>query len=89
MVRQFLLATMLALSSIGTGGWLQERADVNSALLQWREMARELLGAIRIGAVNCGDEWILCQSQGIFAYPTLKMYPQVVLQSLMCFNTQN
>ena len=39
-------------------------------------MARELEGVIRIGAVNCQDEWMLCRSQGIRSYPSLLMYPQ-------------
>ena len=39
-------------------------------------MARELEGVIRIGAVNCQDDWMLCRSQGIRSYPSLLMYPQ-------------
>ena len=46
-------------------------------MLQWREVARELEGVIRFGAVNCGDEWQLCRMQGIHAYPSLMMYPAV------------
>ena len=46
-------------------------------IFQWREVARELDGVIRIGAVNCGDEWMLCQHQGIRSYPSLIMYPAV------------
>jgi len=41
----------------------------------WREMARELDGVIRIGAVNCADERQLCQLQGIHGYPSLILYP--------------
>lgn len=41
----------------------------------WREVARELEGVIRIGAVNCEDEWQLCRMQGIRSYPSLIMYP--------------
>ncbi|XP_065051980.1 dnaJ homolog subfamily C member 10-like [Rhopilema esculentum] len=41
----------------------------------WREVAKELDGIIRIGAVNCQDEWGLCTSQGIQSYPSLKLYP--------------
>jgi len=41
----------------------------------WREMARELDGVIRIGAVNCADERQLCQLQGIHGYPSLVLYP--------------
>ncbi|XP_065834380.1 dnaJ homolog subfamily C member 10-like [Oscarella lobularis] len=41
----------------------------------WREVARELEGVLRIGAVNCGDEWNLCQQQGVRSYPSLLIYP--------------
>ncbi|XP_060064425.1 dnaJ homolog subfamily C member 10-like [Ylistrum balloti] len=41
----------------------------------WRELARELEGVIRIGAVNCEDDWQLCRMQGIRSYPSLIMYP--------------
>ncbi|KAK3083050.1 hypothetical protein FSP39_012593 [Pinctada imbricata] len=41
----------------------------------WREVARELEGVIRIGAVNCEDDWQLCRMQGIRSYPSLVMYP--------------
>lgn len=41
----------------------------------WREVARELEGVIRIGAINCEDDWQLCRMQGIRSYPTLMMYP--------------
>lgn len=40
----------------------------------WREMARELEGVIRVGAVNCEDDWQLCRMQGIQSYPSLVMY---------------
>lgn len=40
-------------------------------------MARELDGIIRIGAINCQDEWGLCTSQGIQSYPSLKLFPTV------------
>jgi len=46
-------------------------------LLQWREVARELFGVIRIGAVNCADDMFLCQEKGIHSYPTLVLYPEV------------
>ncbi|ESP03215.1 hypothetical protein LOTGIDRAFT_171701 [Lottia gigantea] len=42
----------------------------------WRRLAKELEGVIRIGAVNCGDEWQLCRMQGIRSYPSLVMYPE-------------
>lgn len=41
----------------------------------WREVARELEGVVRIGAVNCDDDYHLCSSQGIRSYPTLLSYP--------------
>ncbi|KAL4217269.1 DnaJ subfamily C member 10 [Mactra antiquata] len=41
----------------------------------WREVGRELDGVVRIGAVNCEDEWQLCRMQGIRSYPSLMMYP--------------
>ncbi|XP_067687759.1 dnaJ homolog subfamily C member 10-like [Haliotis asinina] len=42
----------------------------------WREVARQLEGVIRIGAVNCEDDWQLCRMQGVRSYPSLIMYPQ-------------
>nr|CAD7580575.1 unnamed protein product [Timema californicum] len=42
---------------------------------EWRKMARELEGVVRIGAVNCVDEWNLCNMEHIASYPTLKIYP--------------
>ncbi|KAK2178973.1 hypothetical protein NP493_521g01093 [Ridgeia piscesae] len=42
----------------------------------WREVARELEGVIRIGAVNCEDDWHLCTRQNIHSYPSLVMYPK-------------
>ena len=44
---------------------------------QWREVARELEGVIRFGAVNCQEEWNLCRRQGIPSYPSLVLYPTV------------
>ncbi|XP_029214585.2 dnaJ homolog subfamily C member 10-like [Acropora millepora] len=41
----------------------------------WREVARELEGVLRIGAVNCQEEWNLCRQQGIQSYPSLVLYP--------------
>uniref|UniRef100_A0A0K0D7Z1 Thioredoxin-like_fold domain-containing protein n=1 Tax=Angiostrongylus cantonensis TaxID=6313 RepID=A0A0K0D7Z1_ANGCA len=32
-------------------------------------------GAIRIGAVNCAEDPGLCQSQRVYAYPSLVLYP--------------
>jgi DnaJ family protein C protein 10 len=41
----------------------------------WRRLARELEGVIRIGAVNCEDDWVLCRQEGIRSYPSLFVYP--------------
>ncbi|GAB1598037.1 dnaJ homolog subfamily C member 10-like [Argonauta hians] len=41
----------------------------------WREVARQLDGVVRIGAVNCQDDWNVCRMQGIRSYPTLMLYP--------------
>lgn len=46
---------------------------------QWREVAKELEGVIRFGAVNCQEEWNLCRRQGIQSYPSLVFYPTVSL----------
>uniref|UniRef100_A0A8C5BJ18 DnaJ homolog subfamily C member 10 n=1 Tax=Gadus morhua TaxID=8049 RepID=A0A8C5BJ18_GADMO len=40
----------------------------------WREVAKEMDGVIRIGAVNCGDNGHLCRSKGINSYPSLYVY---------------
>ncbi|XP_071370047.1 dnaJ homolog subfamily C member 10 [Centroberyx affinis] len=40
----------------------------------WREVAKEMDGVIRIGAVNCGDNNRLCRSKGITSYPSLYLY---------------
>uniref|UniRef100_A0A4W3JP26 DnaJ homolog subfamily C member 10 n=1 Tax=Callorhinchus milii TaxID=7868 RepID=A0A4W3JP26_CALMI len=40
----------------------------------WREFAKEMDGVIRIGAVNCGDNRMLCRSKGINSYPSLYIY---------------
>ncbi|XP_048776636.2 dnaJ homolog subfamily C member 10-like [Ostrea edulis] len=41
----------------------------------WREVAKELEGVIRIGAVNCEDDYMLCQQNGIHSFPSLVMFP--------------
>uniref|UniRef100_A0A914S384 Uncharacterized protein n=1 Tax=Parascaris equorum TaxID=6256 RepID=A0A914S384_PAREQ len=33
-------------------------------------------GALRIGAVNCAEDPILCQSQNVVGYPSLVLYPE-------------
>ncbi|XP_066593940.1 dnaJ homolog subfamily C member 10-like [Prorops nasuta] len=42
----------------------------------WRKVAKELEGVIRVGAVNCEDDWRLCQQVGVHSYPTLLHYPK-------------
>ncbi|ESN95836.1 hypothetical protein HELRODRAFT_102482 [Helobdella robusta] len=42
----------------------------------WREVARELVGVVRMGAVNCEDDGQLCRQKGIRSYPTLLLYPE-------------
>ncbi len=40
----------------------------------WRRLARTLNGIVRVGAVNCQDEWQLCRQQNIHSYPSLMFY---------------
>jgi len=40
----------------------------------WRKVAKDLQGIVRIGAVNCQDEFMLCRQQGITGYPTINLY---------------
>ena len=40
----------------------------------WRRLAVQLAGVVRVGAVNCQEEFILCRQQGITGYPTLNLY---------------
>jgi DnaJ family protein C protein 10 len=42
----------------------------------WRQLAKELEGVVRIGAVNCMDDWQLCNQQQIGMFPLLIMYPK-------------
>ncbi|PSN39443.1 DnaJ subfamily C member 10 [Blattella germanica] len=41
----------------------------------WRRLARELEGVVRIGAVNCEEDWVLCRQEAIRSYPSLYVYP--------------
>ncbi|CAJ0595479.1 unnamed protein product [Cylicocyclus nassatus] len=41
----------------------------------WRKFAKDMEGAVRIGAVNCAEDPGLCQSQRVYAYPSLVIYP--------------
>jgi len=40
-------------------------------------MASELEGVLRVGAVNCADEWMFCRERQIFGYPSLIFFPGV------------
>ena len=40
----------------------------------WRRVARQLDGVIRVGAVNCQDDFMLCRQQNIRSYPSLIYY---------------
>uniref|UniRef100_A0A8C5QF65 DnaJ homolog subfamily C member 10 n=1 Tax=Leptobrachium leishanense TaxID=445787 RepID=A0A8C5QF65_9ANUR len=51
--------------------WCSHCHDLAST---WREFAKEMEGLIRIGAVNYGDDRILCRSQGINSYPSLYIF---------------
>ncbi|XP_011310847.1 dnaJ homolog subfamily C member 10-like [Fopius arisanus] len=42
----------------------------------WRKIAKDFEGVIRVGAVNCEDDWSLCRQLGIQSYPTLLFYPK-------------
>ncbi|KAM9305040.1 dnaJ homolog subfamily C member 10 [Gastrophryne carolinensis] len=40
----------------------------------WRAFAKEMDGAVRVGAVNCADNQGLCRQQGIGGYPSLYLF---------------
>ncbi len=40
----------------------------------WRRLARRLQGVVRVGAVNCQDDWALCRNQNIRSYPSLILF---------------
>lgn len=42
----------------------------------WRQLGRDLEGVIRVGAVNCEEDWSLCRQLNIRSYPTLMLFPQ-------------
>lgn len=45
----------------------------------WRKLASDLEGVIRIAAVNCEDDWVLCRQLGIKSYPSLLIYDKDVI----------
>lgn len=62
----------------------------------WRKLAVELEGVVRIAAVNCEDDWMLCRHIYVESYPSLLYYEKEVmcviyllkllLTHLSCFN---
>ncbi|XP_048664930.1 dnaJ homolog subfamily C member 10 [Marmota marmota marmota] len=40
----------------------------------WRDFAKEVDGLLRIGAVNCGDDRMLCRMKGVNSYPSLLIF---------------
>ncbi|KAM9709669.1 dnaJ homolog subfamily C member 10 isoform 1-T2 [Menidia menidia] len=44
-------------------------------LPEWRRMARLLSGQILVGSVDCQRFQTFCQSQGVRAYPEIRLYP--------------
>ena len=40
----------------------------------WRKLALQLSGLVRVGAVNCQEEFMLCRQQGITGYPSLYLF---------------
>lgn len=62
----------------------------------WRKMAKEVEGAIMIGAVNCLDDRQICNQENIHSYPSLVLYPERIVyegsrdrQSLIDFVLRN
>lgn len=43
----------------------------------WKQIAKLLDGVAKIAAVNCEDNWQLCNQAGIRAYPTLLHFKKV------------
>ncbi|VIO96670.1 Uncharacterized protein BM_BM6629 [Brugia malayi] len=41
----------------------------------WRKFAQEMEDVLRIGAVNCAEDPMLCHSEGVTGYPSLVIYP--------------
>ncbi|XP_064457974.1 dnaJ homolog subfamily C member 10-like [Ornithodoros turicata] len=41
----------------------------------WRKLAQSFEGIIRVGAVNCEEDWQMCRQEGIYSFPSLLIYP--------------
>jgi DnaJ homolog subfamily C member 10 len=52
----------------------------------WRKFAQRVQGVVRVGAVNCEEDWVLCRNQNIQSYPSLVYYPTVSLPSFLQWN---
>lgn len=52
---------------------------------EWKQLAKELEGVIRIGVVNCEDDWLLCKQQQISSLPSLILYPNVNTKTLKIY----
>lgn len=98
LVREFLLSTLLALSRPSSHGTRHNMSSHIRFLItcavalfdhhvpQWREFAKEMDGVIRIGAVNCGDNAMVCRSKGINSYPSLYVFRNgMVREFRFCF----
>lgn len=55
----------------------------------WRQLASDLNAVIKVAAVNCEEDWVLCRKEGISSYPSLVLYPNVTqlkLSKVQVFN---
>ena len=42
----------------------------------WKQLGTALQGMVGIGAVNCREQWGICQSMRIMNYPTLLWFTE-------------
>jgi hypothetical protein len=56
-----------------------------SFFLQWRDFAKEVDGLLRIGAVNCGDDRMLCRMKGVNSYPSLFIFRSGMVRDKLAF----
>ncbi|EPY77855.1 hypothetical protein CB1_001170005 [Camelus ferus] len=50
------------------------KAGITIVMILWRDFAKEVDGLLRIGAVNCGDDRMLCRMKGVNSYPSLFIF---------------
>eukprot|EP00292_Cryptomonas_paramecium_P005861 CAMPEP_0113670062 /NCGR_PEP_ID=MMETSP0038_2-20120614/4926_1 /TAXON_ID=2898 /ORGANISM="Cryptomonas paramecium" /LENGTH=394 /DNA_ID=CAMNT_0000586033 /DNA_START=46 /DNA_END=1230 /DNA_ORIENTATION=- /assembly_acc=CAM_ASM_000170 len=50
-------------------------ANCKSFVKEYKELAKQLKGVIKVTAVNCGKEQKICNEYGVKTYPTLKVIP--------------